>query len=325
MTVHNQSAGAWRPAGPYHVIEAPDWVTVVPLTRDGQRLLTVRKYRHGVRAVLTGLPGGLVDPGDGNDRAAAAEAAARRELWEETGYSGGRIEHLAAVYPNPSNQTNTAYCFLAMGLVRRALPQPGGPGEVQEVTETDLVGVMGSLRDGTATMHAVHVAALWSAAARIAADGSGRFGSLPARLGQFLAGEVSLVLMPPVYAALAFRSGAVDAWAVWDPYVSLEVLQFGARVLVDGCGLTPAVMLVAAHEGAIAGKYAALDDFLGRFRAAWAWADGHIPIPEYARYNAALTGLPEPVLRRTYETERSRPVALTPDLIGELQTAAGTA
>lgn len=135
--------------------------------------------------------------------------------------------------------------------------------------------------------------------------------------------DVSLVLLPPMDAALAFRSGAVDAWAVWEPYVSLEVLQFGARVLVDGRGLTPAVMLVAAHEAAITAKHAALDDFLGRFRAAWAWADGHIP--EYARYNAALTGLPEPVLRRTYETERSRPVALTPGLIGELQAAAGNA
>lgn len=175
--------------GPYHVIEAPDWVTIVPLTRDGQRLLTVREYRHGVGAVLTGLPGGLVDAGDGDDRAAAAEAAARRELWEETGYSDGLIERLAAVYPNPSNQTNTAYCFLATGLVRLALPQSGGPGEAQEVTEADLVGVLASLRDGAATMHAVHVAALWSAAARIASDLSGRFGTLPARLGQFLAGE----------------------------------------------------------------------------------------------------------------------------------------
>lgn len=175
--------------GPYHVIEAPDWVTVVPLTRDGQRLLTVREYRHGVGAVLTGLPGGLVDPGDGHDRATAAEAAARREMREETGYSGGGIERLVAVYPNPSNQTNTAHCFLATGLVRRALPQPGGPGEAQEVAEEDLVGVLDDLRAGTAIMHAVHVAALWSAAARIASDLSGRFGALPARLGRFLAGE----------------------------------------------------------------------------------------------------------------------------------------
>ena len=175
--------------GPYHVIEAPDWVTIVPLTRDGERLLTVREYRHGIGAVLAGLPGGLVGPGDGNDRAMAAEAVARRELWEETGYSGGRIERLAAVHPNPSNQTNTAHCFLATGLVRRALPQPGGPSEAQEVAETDLVSVLDGLRDGSATLHAVHVAALWSAAARIASDPSNRFGALPVRLRGFLAGE----------------------------------------------------------------------------------------------------------------------------------------
>ncbi len=135
--------------------------------------------------------------------------------------------------------------------------------------------------------------------------------------------DVGITLLPPSDASLAFRSGAVDAWAVWDPYVSLEVQQFGARVLVDGRGLTPAIMLVAAHEGAIQAKRAVLADFLGRFRSGWAWADGHIP--DYARYNAALTGLPEPALRQTYETERTKPQALTASLIAELQAAAGNA
>ena len=135
--------------------------------------------------------------------------------------------------------------------------------------------------------------------------------------------DVGITLLPPSDASLAFRSGAVDAWAVWDPYVSLEVQRFGARVLVDGRGLTPAIMLVAAHEDAIRAKRAALADFLGRFRSGWVWANGHIP--DYARYNAALTGLPEPVLRQTYETEQTHPVPLTPPLIAELQAAAGNA
>lgn len=135
--------------------------------------------------------------------------------------------------------------------------------------------------------------------------------------------DVDLVLLPPTDAALAFRSGAVDAWAVWDPYVSLEVQRFGARVLVDGLGLTPAIMLVSAHEDAIRTKRPELTDFLSRFRAGWAWADQHIP--DYARYNAALTGLPEPVLRRTYETERTQPAPLTHALIAELQAAAENA
>ena len=134
---------------------------------------------------------------------------------------------------------------------------------------------------------------------------------------------IELVLLPPTDAALAFRSGAVDAWAVWDPYVALEVQQFGAQVLVDGRGLTPAIMLLAAHQDAVRTKRAALGDFLHRFRAGWAWADAHIP--EYAHYNAALTRLPEPVLRSTYETERTAPTPLTPALIAELQTAADNA
>ncbi len=134
---------------------------------------------------------------------------------------------------------------------------------------------------------------------------------------------VDLTLLPPPDAALAFRSGAIDAWAVWDPYVSLEVQQFGARVLVDGRGLTPAIMLVSAHRDAIRTKRAQLRDFLVRFRAGWGWADHHLD--DYARYNAALTGLPEPVLRRTYETERTQPTALTPALIAELQAAADNA
>ncbi len=135
--------------------------------------------------------------------------------------------------------------------------------------------------------------------------------------------QVDITLLPPADASLAFRSGAVDAWAVWDPYVALEVQRFGARVLVDGRGLTPAIMLVSAHEDAVRTKRPQLADFLARFRAGWAWADEHIP--DYARYNAALTGLPEPVLRRTYETERTTPAALTPALIDELQAAAANA
>ena len=136
-------------------------------------------------------------------------------------------------------------------------------------------------------------------------------------------GDVAVTLMPPADAALAFRSGAIDAWATWEPYVSLEVMQFGGRVLLNGEGLTPAIVLVSAHEQAIRTKRAMLADFLTRFRAGWAWADGHIP--DYARYNAALTGLPEGVLRHDYETERTRAVPITPALIAELQVAAANA
>lgn len=59
-------------------------VALVALTEDGQVLL-VRQYRPGPGRVLLELPGGGV--GDGED----IEAAAARELLEETGYAAGDI------------------------------------------------------------------------------------------------------------------------------------------------------------------------------------------------------------------------------------------
>ncbi|MEJ1976985.1 MAG: NUDIX domain-containing protein [Acetobacteraceae bacterium] len=84
---------------------------------------------------MTGLPGGLVDPGDGALRLPAAEAAARRELLEETGFGGGQMECLIAAHPNPSNQSNTVFCFLGTDLVRQ---RPIAAGEAVEVIQTTL-------------------------------------------------------------------------------------------------------------------------------------------------------------------------------------------
>lgn len=179
--------GAGDVLGPYHVIEAPNWVTIVPLTPYNTVLL-VREYRHGIGTVTVGLPGGLVDPADGSDRSSAAEGAAYRELLEETGATG-RLERLSAIHPNPSNQNNTAFCFLATGVARSAAPQPDGLGEALDVVELDFVGLLDELREGVAAFHAVHSAALWAAAARIAADRSARFGSLTIQVRRFLVGE----------------------------------------------------------------------------------------------------------------------------------------
>jgi ADP-ribose pyrophosphatase len=177
--------------GPYHVIEYPDWTTIVPLVEGSLRLLLVGEYRHGVGAILAGLPSGLVDPADGTVPEEAASTAARRELQEETGYAGGRLDHLAALHPNPSNQSNTAYCYLASGLSRETQPEHGGIGEAQELVEADFVETLAAVRDGLLPVHAIHAAALWSAAARIAGDKTTRFGPLPGRLRCFLAGEAS--------------------------------------------------------------------------------------------------------------------------------------
>ncbi|WP_246410748.1 NUDIX hydrolase [Phyllobacterium trifolii] len=93
---------------PYYVLEYPDWVCVLPITPQGEVVLT-QEYRHGVGLVVAGLPSGVVDKDD-----FGPEATARRELLEETGYTSNRIVPLGSLYANSTNQPNMVHYFLAL-------------------------------------------------------------------------------------------------------------------------------------------------------------------------------------------------------------------
>jgi ADP-ribose pyrophosphatase len=64
------------------IVEYGTAVVLVPVAADG-RLLMVEQYRHPARAWLLELPAGGVD-----ERDTSPEAAAQRELREETGHRG---------------------------------------------------------------------------------------------------------------------------------------------------------------------------------------------------------------------------------------------
>lgn len=98
------------------VMESPDWVNVVPLTEDGHVVL-IRQYRHGVRAVNLEIPGGIIDAHE------PPEAAALRELREETGYAAERVRSLCRVRPNPAIQSNYQFCYVAEGCRKVSTPQ----------------------------------------------------------------------------------------------------------------------------------------------------------------------------------------------------------
>ena len=102
---------------PYYVIERPDAAIVFPLTESGEVVL-VRQYRPAIGRVELGLPAGLVEEGE------EPEKAARRELQEETGYSGGEWEALGAVASSPSLKDNWAHLYLARGVQRTGSQQP---------------------------------------------------------------------------------------------------------------------------------------------------------------------------------------------------------
>lgn len=62
-------------------------------------------------------------------------------------------------------------------------------------------------------------------------------------------GDVQPVFLPPADARAAFERGAVDAWAIWDPFLAAVEKQSGARVVVDGRGLVNNYAYYLAERG----------------------------------------------------------------------------
>ncbi|MBO4533620.1 MAG: NUDIX hydrolase [Treponema sp.] len=100
--------------GEYIVLDAPDWVIVIPevAEKDGKEksFYMVKQWRHGSKCLSVEFPGGVIDKGE------EPEVAARRELLEETGCTAGRLTKLGMVNPNPALFSNHVHVFLAQDL-----------------------------------------------------------------------------------------------------------------------------------------------------------------------------------------------------------------
>ena len=95
----------------YYVLEYPTWVNVIAVTNGGEYVF-IRQYRHGLGETCMEIVAGVCEEGE------QPEAAARRELMEETGYAGGTWRELMTVSANTSTMTNLTHCFLATGVER---------------------------------------------------------------------------------------------------------------------------------------------------------------------------------------------------------------
>jgi 8-oxo-dGTP pyrophosphatase MutT (NUDIX family) len=105
--------------GEFWLLDAPDWVNVVPLlqTAEGPAFLMVRQYRHGADMITTEFPAGAVERGeDPHD-------AASRELREETGYRAAKLTLLGRVQPNPAFMGNWCSTWLAEELTMEGSAQ----------------------------------------------------------------------------------------------------------------------------------------------------------------------------------------------------------
>ena len=135
--------------------------------------------------------------------------------------------------------------------------------------------------------------------------------------------EATFAPLGPVDAKVALLAGSIDAWAVWEPYVSYATLKDNARVIADGDGLTPTITFIVASDNAIATKRTAVQDLVNRLNKARLWSLDHID--EYAKSTAELTRLPEDVLLAAYKAQRTAPITIDDNVVKEVQAASDRA
>lgn len=137
----------------YYVLEYPDWVNVIAITKEG-KFIFERQYRHGLQCTSFELCAGVCEKEDGSPL-----ISAQRELMEETGYGNGKWEEFMIVSPNPGTHTNRTYCYLATGVERISDPQLE-PTEDIQVKLLTLEQIMTLLINNEITQ-AQHAAPLW--------------------------------------------------------------------------------------------------------------------------------------------------------------------
>jgi 8-oxo-dGTP pyrophosphatase MutT (NUDIX family) len=132
------------PAGyikPFTVMEASDWAIVIPVIETGPKkgFVMVRQWRHGSRELSLEFPGGVFEPGEHPEEAAA------RELAEETAYAPGKIRKIGEMYPNPALMSNRVHFFLAEALEYRGAQYLDEDEymEVETVPEEEVLQNMG--------------------------------------------------------------------------------------------------------------------------------------------------------------------------------------
>ncbi|MGY4664323.1 sulfonate ABC transporter substrate-binding protein [Pseudomonas chlororaphis] len=132
--------------------------------------------------------------------------------------------------------------------------------------------------------------------------------------------HVEFIKLMPIDAAAALPQGSIDAFPVWEPYISQQILFSGARPILTAKNLMPGLSAIAASTPAIDSKREAIADFLGRLKLARAWVDSHTD--QYADLWAKKANLDPNVSRHWLRQAHMSVGPVDPQAAADLQSTA---
>src|ERR1700761_5703601 len=83
--------------------------------------------------------------------------------------------------------------------------------------------------------------------------------------------DIQPVFLAPSDARAAFEKGAVDAWAIWDPFLAAVEKQIGARAVVDGTDVVSNYQFYLSSKNFVAHDSKAVDVVLEALNEADDW------------------------------------------------------
>ncbi|MGI4950617.1 MAG: sulfonate ABC transporter substrate-binding protein [Janthinobacterium lividum] len=143
----------------------------------------------------------------------------------------------------------------------------------------------------------------------------------------FTMGDIRTAFLAPADARAAFERGSVDAWAIWDPFLSAAQEATGARTLVDGSGsggpaLAPNRQFFLARREFAQREPELLRTINAQVDATDRWAEQHQD--EAARLLAASMRLPLSVVARAVGRMGYGVRPLTAEVVADQQKIADT-
>ncbi|ADH88189.1 aliphatic sulfonates family ABC transporter, periplasmic ligand-binding protein [Ancylobacter novellus DSM 506] len=134
--------------------------------------------------------------------------------------------------------------------------------------------------------------------------------------------DITTKFLPPADARAAFEKGALDAWAIWDPFQASAELAIGARVLTTAEGIVPNYQFYLGSRKFANANPAVIEALIASIRETndWIQTDPAAAVADLA----PITGIPAPVLSLAVGRQSFGVAPLSPKVIADQQLVADT-